>query len=537
MAAALGEAGVHASIARPGLLETPEAALAVAALRYLVDPGDSLAIAEIAHLFEDGRGQPSWFERALSDAGVFSLTRELPVLMALDNARKDLAELTPRETLEAAMTASGVLDRIQAWGNALDRIANLDALRGVATQYEDEAQTLRSAATAAGLVTWLAQSASSETELPPSTDPDAVNVLTYHRAKGLEWPMVVLLDLQNARKPSAFGFTVEAGADFDVWEPLKGRWVRFWPWPYGPQVKDVHIDASVLETEEHRAAARREYAEAVRLLYVGMTRARDYLVLAPRERGGRLQLQWLDLLVNGSGNAVLDASRLETRDVLVAGGESVPARFTRVSAKETPPARALKPVYRLPEAPAKPELPPYRIAPSDADAAVAGDASLVSRVELGTRIPFSGSPDMTLLGEAIHAFLAADRPGHDHQARRERAEETLARWAVNGLDPESLVLMSDRLYTHLNDAFPDMRIRSEVPVFARRHGQRLNGRIDLLLTGDAKAVVIDHKELSGRLRYLGTKGVALCPATGALRLGHPRCHCLLQGADLGCTCP
>ena len=135
----------------------------------------------------------------------------------------------------------------------------------------------RSAATAAGLVVWLASLAGSNDELPASTDPDAVNVLTYHRSKGLEWPMVILLDLENARDGSAFGFTVEADEEFDVWRPLDGRWVRFWPWPYGAQRKDVHIDATVFGTEEHLSATQREHAEAVRLLYVGATRARDYL--------------------------------------------------------------------------------------------------------------------------------------------------------------------------------------------------------------------------------------------------------------------
>lgn len=499
LAAALAEAGVRTSIARPGLLDTPEAALAVAAFRYLVDPGDTLAVAEVAHLFDDAEGQPTWLERSLSEEGLRPLAAELPVLVALEKARAELVELTPREALEVAITASGVLDRIHAWGDALDRIANLDALRGLAARYEEEARTLRSAATAAGLVTRLASSASSNNDLPPSTDPAAVHVLTYHRAKGLEWPMVVLLDLDNARQPSAFGFNVEAGDDFDIWQPLRGRWVRFWPWPYGGQRKDVHIDASVLQSEEHRAAARREHAEAVRLLYVGATRARDYLVLAPRDsaRNG-LQLSWLDLLVDRDGDAVLDVSRLASDDVLIAAGERVPASFYRAAAAERAPATGrVRVARRMPQAPEKPERPPYRIAPSAAASPVAGEARVGSRVALGTRIPISGSPDMNLLGEAVHAFLAFDRSGQDVDDRRERARQTLARWSVVGLAADSLLEMSDRLFARLHADFPDMTMRSEVPVFARRDGQRVGGRVDLLLTGNARAVIIDHKSYPG----------------------------------------
>ena len=271
VADALAAFGVRVSIARPGLLETPEAVLAIAALRYLVDPGDTLAIAEIAHLYDDDRDQPSWFARSLSEDWIAAVASELPVFAALNDRRSELADLTPPEALDTAITASGILDRVGAWDNAADRFGNLDALRGFAVQYEDEARNFRSAATAAGLVAWLGDSAGLDNELPPTADPDAVNVVSYHRAKGLEWPMVVLADLDKIWNPSAFGFNVESDGDFDVWRPLKDRWVRFWPWPYGKQAKEVHIDASILKTDEHRKAERRERTEAVRLLYVGMT--------------------------------------------------------------------------------------------------------------------------------------------------------------------------------------------------------------------------------------------------------------------------
>ena len=499
VAAALGTIGIHSSIARPGLLATSEAILAVAALRYLVDPGDSLAIVEIAHLLDDSPGQPAWFERSLSDAGTRSLADEFPILGALDEAREQLAELTPREALEVAMTAAGVLDRVCSWGNALDRIGNLDALRGLAVEYEDQARIVRSAATAAGLVSWLGGPAGTGSELPPSTDPGAVNVSTYHRAKGLEWPMVVLLDLQTARDPSAFGFSVEAGGEFDVWTPLKDRWVRYWPWPYGSQRKNVHLDTSVLETAEHLQAAQREHAESVRLLYVGMTRARDYLVLAARDSAkGGLQLSWLDLLTGADGCAVVDSSRLDSDAFLVVSGEELPVRHVQaVASDQVFPHQASALTSRMPELATKPKYPAYRVAPSEAGAPAPGEAQLVSRVRLGARIPLVGSPDMGLLGEAVHAFLAFDRPGQDADERRERAIQTLARWGVAGMGPEYLVDVSDRLFTHLDSAFPGMKRRSEVPVFGRRNGQRVSGRIDLLLTGDGRAVVIDHKTYPG----------------------------------------
>ncbi len=520
IAAALAKVGVRVSLAREGLLETPEATLATAALRYLVDPGDSLAIAEIAHLCDDAPGQPAWFERSLSDAGIRSLAEELPVLVALDRARADLAELTPREALETAMTASGVLDRIHVWGSALDRTGNLDALRGIATEYEDESLILRRAATAAGLVTWIANSESSAPKLPPSTDPSAVQVLSYHRAKGLEWPMVIMLELQSAREPSAFEFTVEADDRFDIWAPLKGRWVRFWPWPYGRQKKGVYIDASVLDCEEHRRATHRELAESARLLYVGMTRARDYLVLAPQGTAGTgLKLQWIDRLVDREANPIIDFSRLVSGgepaaagSVLAVAGTDVPVQYRELTATETPPpAEGRQAVHRMSGTLRQGESSPYRIVPSATPASEGITTTLLTRAELGSRIPISGNPDMALLGEAVHAFIAGDSPHRDTGVRRERAAQTLARWGVSGLLPEGLVQMSDRLYRHLESEFPGMAVRSEVPVFANRDGQRLNGRIDLLLTGEARAIVIDHKSYPGAFDTWEKKALEYAP--------------------------
>ena len=56
-----------------------------------------------------------------------------------------------------------------------------------------------------------------------------------------------------------------------------------------------------------------------------------------------------------------------------------------------------------------------------------------------------------------------------------------------------------------------MTIRSEVPVFARRNGQRLNGRIDLLLTGDDRAIVIDHKSYPGAFDTWEAKALGYAP--------------------------
>ncbi len=91
---------------------------------------------------------------------------------------------------------------------------------------------------------------------------DAVRVLSIHKAKGLEFPVVVLPGLHH----KAAGFDQGARVTVDWMSSVNG--CRFPPtWNTG----------QVLLWEKERI---REQAEQRRVLYVGMTRARDRLVLS-----------------------------------------------------------------------------------------------------------------------------------------------------------------------------------------------------------------------------------------------------------------
>ena len=112
-------------------------------------------------------------------------------------------------------------------------------------------------------VAWLRDRADHElrtVEVPvPEPDDDAVRVLTIHGAKGLEFPITVLSGLNVADR--------EGGA------PVLWRDGRE-PVLTGSGIRPSDYDA--LAAAEKAADA----AEAVRLLYVGATRARDHLVVS-----------------------------------------------------------------------------------------------------------------------------------------------------------------------------------------------------------------------------------------------------------------
>ena len=78
--------------------------------------------------------------------------------------------------------------------------------------------------------------------LAESRHPEAVHLLTYHGSKGLEWPIVVLTGLEHEAKGNPSGVYAEQLDKPDWRDPLGGRVLRYWPWPYGVQAKDVGLD-------------------------------------------------------------------------------------------------------------------------------------------------------------------------------------------------------------------------------------------------------------------------------------------------------
>jgi len=486
--AALSALGLKVAVEREGLARTPHVELVMAAYRYVADSADTLALAELSRFLSDDPQSDAWLRALGEDEPWRALAASVPIAARLDALRERILSLTPADLIDAIVLLPEVTRRIESWGDVIARLDDLEALRGFARGYEANCSGAGVPATPSGLVLALA---TDDPSRPRSLRDDAVNIMTYHGAKGLEWPCVVLTGMARTPRARLWEPVAEADGEIDWRDPLSGRWIRLWPWPYGSQEKDVHLDASGPASPLGLQAGVRARDEEARLLYVGMTRARDQLVLAPPSKGS---LGWISVL-DGMGGPHLHLPRAEGQPI-TCGDVALASGVATLSASAEPEERVVAPSFIRVARPPVERAELYR-RPSSGGGHP--DYRVVERVRLGPRIPFLGSPDMRMLGEAMHAIVAADHGDGQPGARLQRAQAILDRWGVHQIAAEDTLGACDRLWAEAARRWPDAVLHRECPVSARVGDQLVRGRIDLLAERTEGFAIVDHKSFPGAL--------------------------------------
>lgn len=475
LAALLTRAGVPALAETSGLLSTREGAAMMAGLRLVADPKDRLASAIVRHV-EDVEPTPVWFGEALAEPDALLRSSVLEAIRAVD-ART----LPPVGVIEAVIQAMELPDRIAEWGNPRRRAANLDALILLGKQYEERAEQEGKAATITGLIYWLAALRSKgEDMVPVPKGVEAVTITTTWKAKGLEWPCVVLYQEGQAPPPDPFSIQLEGGNAANG-RPIEGRKVRYWPYPFGytpfgtKNADGCGVKDGAEQSKEGQAMIAAREHETKRLLYVGFTRAKRKLILAEGRRNS------LGLL----GNIVPEGEGTDDDGFTYA---------TVACANEPKPVAADGPTvewFDLVRGPA--EYPARYWSPSRAEAVPCS----TDREKIGEPVPRVKSEDWSDLGEAVHTYLAAlpALRSLDDDTMLRHAETCLTRWGQRGVvEAEHLVRAGRNLEEWVEREMPGATWYVEVTVTAPRaqRGQ-WSGTIDLLLEAEDGYAVMDHK--------------------------------------------
>jgi len=151
---------------------------------------------------------------------------------------------------------------------------------------------------AARLVQWLEkrrasdEAAADEFQLRLESDEDAVQIVTIHRAKGLEYPVVFCPFVSKDAKLGQIKSRCQKVMDVVLFHDPGTKKLT---WDLNPEPAPAHA----------QQATKEQLAEKVRLLYVALTRARHrcYLVSAPSARKKSTALAWL---LNGRSDQLSD---------------------------------------------------------------------------------------------------------------------------------------------------------------------------------------------------------------------------------------
>lgn len=498
-AEAFAEFGIPVSYLRAGLLNTPEATFAMACLRRLASERDTLATAEIRALSLDESAE-DW----LSDRLQY-LQQDLPssrwsedsiaALQALSSERVRLLHLTPSEAFEQALQVTGAREVVARWcktpQQVEQRLKNIEALLGYSQQYLDSCLAQNLAATVPGLILWLQQLQASETDFQATPDSGAVVLLTHHRSKGLEWPMVVAADLSARVRPRIWGLQVEPSADgFDMANPLAGRRLRYWPGFFGAQTKGIAIKDDVEQGVEGQQALLAASEEDKRLLYVSLTRARDKLVLLSTEKKPNASEfgHWWDCVEVSSLLPEADSLSLD-------GGTEIDTTFVSQPVAESQFTQQQQAIHWLGagakvSANQEPFTARY-LSPSSASPIATADIG--ESLAIAERIDLHGNPDMSALGDAIHAVIAT--AVINGSQCNERTARVLADHGVaEAIDADKVEAMAANFISAITEKFQPLQWLVEKPIsFVNAKGQEVHGFIDLLLETKQGWVVIDHK--------------------------------------------
>jgi len=478
-----------AGIDRMQLLEQIAVQDLLAFADFLLLPEDDLTLACLLKSPLVGLSEEDLMRLCL-DRGELSLWSMLALRASEDRVFADAYEmlggfldradyLTPFALYSDLLAAAG--GRRKLYGRlGLEAADAVDEFMSLAQAYEQ-----RATPSLQGFVHWLR---SNDVEVKRETQEraDQVRIMTIHGAKGLQAPIVFLVD-QQRRTPGDDGlFWIEAGgAELPLWSPRRAA--------------DHALTAAARLRREQAAAL-----EENRLLYVALTRAEDRLYMCGIGTGSAsAKAGWYDHVAEAMA-AMPGAAELELPGTMIGDGwlgnavrvaseQRVEPRRRAAAVEASAIAATELPGWLSYKAPDEPD-PPQPLTPSRPSAAeAAAEPSLVSPLAADQGYRFKRGRLLHHLLETLPEIPLADRPA--------AASAYLAR-PIHELSTNQQVEISMEVFAVL--AHPDFaplfgpQSQAEVPVVATlkdREGRSriLAGQIDrLALVGD-DCLIIDYK--------------------------------------------
>lgn len=536
---ALRKKGIPVSSPETSILDKAEVRLVFALLKYVAGIKRRYAKAELAKLLEDKEigvilqeiaanrydHNPFFDEEDSNGNEEDATTTSTAGTPAGKSAKKDpdaffadlndklqgLRGLNISAIVKGVIAVMDVRNVVAKWGNAEIRQDNLDTLIEQAIAYEQSTANSAESATVSGFINYM-----EEVEIQSELDQSAegVKVATYHKSKGLQWKIVILnslddneLKLANFVKKNWFGLNLRGDYGNAELQLI----------PNCGEMADAVAEAVLALSKQSAGSDDNGYynmvhgkveGELKRLLYVGVTRARDYLVTTslPDAWGRAQSMDWIKNIIGSSAPAALDTPNSQT-DKTPVDFWGVPAHsacYEQLTDMGNTFSGSATTHVKLDSVAISTETTPKTISPSSSQEKYDGaSADLVDGfsshyIEHGT----IKEGESAAFGTCIHNYFAAHRwNGQATINANQDYNLKLARQTVENHNlkkelpqPELLTQSADDLFTHLENTYGPGELLRETPFAYRRdNGQLVQGEIDLIWKTDKECILLDYK--------------------------------------------
>lgn len=416
-----------------------------------------------------------------------------PAITALLQVRDGSAGRSVSAVVAEALAALDLFTTVSCWPEAAQARANLLRLQAEALEFENGNRDALASGGYYGtelksFLSWLRTRAERDNTQPPSRvqDEDAIELVTWHRSKGREWPIVVVAatDSEILNPLPSLDINYEDFSDLD--QILQKARIDVSP-QYVPQEKNEPLLETLWPTAKD---------SATRLLYVALTRSRDKIILewpSYLDNGkDRTSLTYWELLTEKTGMA-------QTANQLSLHGHSYPCRVVRagkgrhelfesepVTCSDMLPVIGRRALIKsvLPS-----HLTPETIRPSLIE--VAEEVNMIPVLVHTYAPPLQLHLDLpaNTAGTLLHRCF--ELQGHLIDAEMLR-QVTGHAWT----DDQFLAIRShvEQFNKHLMTTFTPETLRHEVAVLSTDiNGSVINGLIDLLVETPDGLWIIDHK--------------------------------------------
>ena len=527
---ALRRYGIPVSEAEDAIMQRIEVQLVVTLLQFMQDPNNKHVLANLMRLLWGSTTEDILRHRidyVLSenfDIANDHWQEDLEPLQQLLRQRERIQHLSIPEMVKAIIYESDIPSLTARWGDAQVRRQNLSTLVHLADDYDQMCLQMGLGTSISGFIYYLN---SIEPDKEKDNTSDTVKVFTYHGSKGLEWPVVimhglgenVLTDAEFTRKSFMKVREVVLNDNVTEEDPFaKEYYLHFFPFTLSTSNNNPTptLQDNINNLQFYKDLKNRTQSEERRLLYVGMTRAKDYLYTF----GYDGKFDWLI-------NAGVESPSPDN----VWGNDAYASAPILISKPDDTQAVSTSHEYTIVQKPAlHSEREKKYLAPSKLTE-FSGYTSHKPWKDRGTAIETKGwnEDNYATIGTCIHDIFAIYRHGSD-DANREKALSIIGGYGLSDIlagHVDAILRSAHWLYDQLQQHFPQTEsdhICTEYPFeMSLPSGQHLRGDMDLLwfYTDDEgkHCVLIDYKTFSGVSlnEYTKTRYAQLSAYAQALR--------------------